>query len=628
MFESFPLMRKATISDFKGASFNPSTIIESASEYNLEEPVKTLDEISNTCFELESLNEAIFFKKEKMKLSLNEQKEQMLNDLCRELKTALNEIDIKEHSRTTEILARRKELMELRTLSKIMKYSLSIEKSELQILESLFKSEDADDWLLLAETVQVQINYGTGDKSNFLIFSKKLEEKITDIFQNALENDNISMCKSCFEILTIIDKQFALIDVFLFSTGLLNTNINVYPKPITSIDLTIDVLKDTTFDQLLKDIIKTLEDKYMVICQVFGLSDEYTEYIYSRITKTLISMNLGNFLNVTNPAIFLLCLQTAYSNMISFGNIIKTLFPKVDFELSLTEIFNQFIYKATIKEIQLFDEILEIYISGAKSLNNYSIDCIKVAKSSNYVRIYENMFILIDSFLNRKELFYTDENEVEVLTFCSKKLCLLVDKVISSEKDEWNAFHSLFSMYLLNKKFLGDKFILFESCNNKIIECVEQEFENIFGSIKMFLKAEIANMFFVEENAHNKLLIYLRNFYTKSTELGERNRKILFYKIFDVLYGLIYTQIQHISFDSKRLANIKKCLDDLSGYFTVNVSSSLGSKLNHLKAMCELINMNYDEFKLVMAKNKSIFTDKEYRDILKCRDDKKSQKNK
>ncbi len=126
------------------------------------------------------------------------------------------------------------------------------------------------------------------------------------IFQNALENDNISMCKSCFEILTIIDKQFALIDVFLFSTGLLNTNINVYPKPITSIDLTIDVLKDTTFDQLLKDIIKTLEDKYMVICQVFGLSDEYTEYIYSRITKTLISMNLGNFLNVFMSRLFIL----------------------------------------------------------------------------------------------------------------------------------------------------------------------------------------------------------------------------------------------------------------------------------------------------------------------------------
>ncbi|ELA42797.1 uncharacterized protein VICG_00112 [Vittaforma corneae ATCC 50505] len=508
-----------------------------------------------------------------------------------------------------------------------MKYSLNIDKSEVQVLEALLNSEDTEDWMILAEMIYIHVNYGMGDKTNFLNFSKKLEEKISNIFQESLNGNNLTACKTCFDILTTIEKQYALIDIFLLSKSLLTTDVNVYPQPLTTVDLSLKVLDNTTFEQFLKNVIQILEDNYIIICRVFGLSDEYCEYIFSKISKTLISMSLNSFLNVSSSSIYLICLQSAFVHLQSFGGFVKSLFPKIDFESSFHEIFSQFIYKAIMKETQIFEEVLEIYLSGAKTLNMYTLNGAKVAKTNNYVRIYENMFVLIDSFLNRREMLYSEENEVEVLKFCSKKLCILIDKMVSSSRDCWDTMKDLFHSYLLNKRFLGEKFQMFDTCNMKLTDATQQEFESMVGMIKTFMKGEILNMFFGEKGSHIKLLEYLRRIHEKSKELGERNTKILFYRILDIIYHLLYTQIQHINFDKSRLANVLQCLDDLSGYFSINVSPSLETKFNHLKLMCEMICADQSQFKAMISQHRISFAEKELRDILKCRDGKGNTKD-
>ncbi|ELA42796.1 uncharacterized protein VICG_00111 [Vittaforma corneae ATCC 50505] len=107
-------MRKITIADFKGDAFNPMTVIECISEFDIRNTEKALSEISDGNFELDSLKEAIFFKKEKMKQSLSEQKEQMLDELCKELKHTLNDIELQEPTNASEILQERGELVQLK----------------------------------------------------------------------------------------------------------------------------------------------------------------------------------------------------------------------------------------------------------------------------------------------------------------------------------------------------------------------------------------------------------------------------------------------------------------------------------------------------------------------------------
>lgn len=131
---------------------------------------------------------------------------------------------------------------------------------------------------------------------------------------------------------------------------------------------------------------------------------------------------------------------------------------------------------------------------------------------------------------------------------------------------------------------------------------------------------ETSNIFIDEEESHLRFPAYLGQTNSRSKELGGRNTKILFYKILDINYALLCDQILYISFDKSRLFNISKSVFKLYGCFATNISSSLESKFEHLKLISEIINSDLSQFKIIISKNCAISTEKEIRDIIKCRD--------
>ncbi|KAM0681661.1 hypothetical protein GINT2_000206 [Glugoides intestinalis] len=610
-----------TIADFNEITFSPHKLVECLSEWDMKDIKKTLQEISEANYQLDLLKEAIFYKKEKIKNKITEQKEEMLSENHAKLCKMLCGIELQNLSNSAVILQKRKQLVEKKRLARVFKYSLSLEKSKEHILEGLLKSDDTADLMLLAELVSAHINFDFPETATFTNYSKKLEEKISTIFQRNMENNTIHICKLCFNIMETIDKECVLIDLFLLSKELLSTNLAVYPQQVATIDLAFPKMADSTFSILLKNVLKALEDNYLFICRVFGLEESYCEYMFSKIFKTLITMSLGSFMNVGNAAIYLICLQSAFYDINEFVGQAKMLFPKVNLENMLFEVVNQLIYKATGKEIQLFDEVLEICLSGAKTLNTYTLNGVKLTKTVKNDTIYENAAYLIDSFLKRSEELYLGENETEILRFYGKKLCIIVDKIIISSKTNFDKIEMLLRIHNINKRLLNDKFELFESFNTKLEEAIMQEFDSIVDEVKAFVKKEIESITFNDNEAHFKLLHYLRKLFEKSRPLGQRNIRILFYQAVETIYNQLYIHILFFGRGSEQQRSILKCVDDFSGYLAVNISLEFISRFERLKMISELVGATQNHFPELCNKYKALITEKELKDIQKSRKD-------
>jgi len=623
-------MKKITIADLKGDDIDVMALVENASEFSIEDSAKTLGEIADVCFELDTLREAIFFKQQKMLQSLNEEKEKVLDESCAKLQKAIEQVSSRNLPDTSEILNKRKMRSELEVISKVMTYNLNTGSSIEQMLSSMLNSDDEEDLQLLANIIQVHVNYSLENNDIYVVYSKKLELKVTAIFQKALKDGKESQqCKPYFEILKAIDKELVLVDIFLLSKSLLATNSNITAPAINEINVSQEVFKATELHSFINDITKTLEESYDFICKVFGLDDKYCEYIFTKISKTLIHMNLNHFLNVSNAAIFLLSLNTASSVLNSFSAFIKTLFPTVSCESRFSEVLGQFIYKAIVKEMHLFEEILEIFLTGAKSLNTYTLDGTKVAKTTNYRRIYENMFILITAFLVRREALYTEENEAEVLRFCAHKMCVLVDQIVAADGSPWETMYILFQLYLMNKRILGARVSLFTVLSDKLVTESRALFESAVELVKSALKGEILRAKFNNEDGHEGILKLLRDVYKKSTVLGESNRKLLFYKLVDAIYVFFIQRVEQNDLDSKGLENATGCIHEVSAYFTINVSPSLEAKFGRLIMIYDLMGADKKHFDKLAMKYRSALSEKEMREVTKHRESREAElKNK
>ncbi len=181
----------------------------------------------------------------------------------------------------------------------------------------------------------------------------------------------------------------------------------VHPPIMSKISSGAKISDENTFILFLKETEKILTENYDFICLIFGHNDEYIDYILSKIYRTLISINLGNFLNVSNPPIFLICFQSRYEAVDSFEKSISCLFQKFDYRSCAIDIFTGFLFTAALKEKQIFDEIMEIFMNGAKGINSYTISSSKVEKSNDYMFIYQKMLIIIEAYLNRAECLYS-----------------------------------------------------------------------------------------------------------------------------------------------------------------------------------------------------------------------------
>lgn len=620
-------MRKLTISDFKVEEYDTIQIIEKLSSFDINNPKKTLLEILEASNDCDSIVEAIFYKKEKMKRGLDCQKDQILEELTKELKTEISGIHINEVGNSMFILEQRKVINELTRIKRILMYATQMKDQFEQILDGLLKSEDIEEWKFLADLIYTHITFSKSHEIEiFTVYSKKLEEKISDAFKKSISSGNIELSKACFEIAMILDKEFALIDEFLVIKNLFTSKMAVHPPIISKIELSGLQDNEHTFKAFLKDTETIIANNFDFICIIFGQKDEYIDYILSKIYRTLISINLGNFLNVSNPPIFLNCLQSAAESINSFGKVLKCFFQKFDYLSCTTDIFSVFIFTAILKEKQVFAEILDVYLNGLKALNSYSIGDEPVQKSNDFMFIFGKILIVINAFISRSEKLYSKEIYKEVLESFSNKMCSLVEKMTLKYKSKINLVNDLIYMYIANCRLFGDKGESLQKFNEKLKEAIAKEFEEQIQSSQLFLKNEISNLFFTQPDSHKKLQNYLERLFESQGLLGEKNFKVFACKIANSLYNFLYRQVQFININQEVLARMHRCIDDLFVCLPLVCSAVFLPKFNHLKNLTNAVIIGDSEFEKILSQVPNPFNESEIKYLSKCRS-KKTAKN-
>lgn len=616
-------MKKITISELKTNAFNPVSIVEGMVSVDSSDIRKMQREVDEALLEAQSLKEAIFYKIEKTRKRMEESGEE--SQMYRELESALRGIELSPLGDSSKILEKRNEIVEMKRIKRVLKYSIELEESREQVLDSLLNSESPEDWELLAELIYVHLHAGDQSASEtFMKFSKRIEEKMVREFQESLAKNGTAMCRSIFEVLATLSKEFALVDQFLLSKNLLSSRTHVHPPVLTTIDLDGVNMSESSFGLFVAEVMKTLEESKHQIFKIFGSDSRYIEYLFSRIYKTLIAMNLESFLNVSNPAIFLLCIVNAHTKARELGEFLTLTFSRFDYSSRIDEIFNQFVYKASTKETQLFDEVLNILILGAKSVSSFLLLGEKVSKSDDMVSVFERMLIVVNSMMIRSEMLYSDEDEGEILRYFGRRLCIIVDKTVSGDPDKMSVIYKLRRMHRLCRRFFGEKVGLLEDFLSKIVECISQAFEDKIEQNRLFFKGEVSNMFFVQKDGHKKMFEHLKRCLDEARILSAKNYILFSKRTLKHVYELLYKQIQLVSFGPAQSQHFEDCINDLVGYVSLAFKGTIENKFEVLRTAWHLVVVDQKHFPEMYRRALQKMSERELNDLIKCRSDKEA----
>ncbi len=177
--------------------------------------------------------------------------------------------------------------------------------------------------------------------------------------------------------------------------------------------------------------------------------------------------------------------------------------------------------------------------------------------------------------------------------------------------------NDLIYFYVSNCKLLKDKGDSLANFNKKIQDTIQNEFEAQIQASTAFLKSEISNLTFVQPDCHIKLKNYLKKLFDSQGLIGEKNFKLMAYKIISSLYDLLCKQLQVINISEGNISTINDAIDDLFLSLPIMCSSFFVPKFNHFKSLTDALVLNQADFDELISKNKNDFTDSEVKYLKK-----------
>lgn len=582
------------INNFKGGIINPISLInQTVSVENNGSENNFIDILS----ELDSLREAIFFKLEKIKTKENSEADDVILSEFNNWKREIKNISLPSLGPASDLFEKQKKLNELLKIQKILNCCINIKDNTDDNLEILLRSDKIEDLETLAFIIDLHLKYaGQSNLDIFLKYSKKLEEKMISKFKDTMRNEDNILGSKIFNVLAIIGKEYAMIDQFLLSNELLTYKTTIHPPAEPSINLDNLYFEENSFSFFINDIQSIIENKKSQMFKLFGNEIEYREYIFSRIYKTLIGMALEKLLNVSNSAIFLFSFYGAYLKLQSFSHNLILSFPKFDYNIYINEILNQFRYKAINKESQLFDEILSIFLSDAKSINSFFLLGERVMKNEDFSKVYERMLILIDSFFIRSKVFYSDEDEKEILKYFSKRLISIIDKIIVSKKPKIELVSKLRYIFSLNHRFFGEKIMIVDSLNTKISDFIIKTVNEQTENDKSVLSAEISSMPLINSEESKKIINYLQKSFKMADVFDKINKLGLIEDILDYMFVQFCSKLQSEDLSSKKIDVLHDCLNGIVGFISLNYENSIKNSLKKLIMICSMLKLTKEKF--------------------------------
>lgn len=616
-------MKKIALSQLKTEVFNPTSIIEGAVDIRPNNPDENLRQMKDVLADLESLNEALFFKMEKLKKNLGAYDRNKYVEIIKSIEGFVERLKIPSLGDSRHILEKNKEILELKQMQKYLRYTVEIGNNGRQVLDALLGSELKDDWLFLAELLHYSIKYAREeDKEMYITYSKRIEEKMVRVFQESQRSKDLLTCRAAFNCLAQLDKETLLLDEYMLGNDIFAGRVDVTPPLATTVDLDEFKLKEDTFEAFVRRIADGIEGGTLEFHAIFGSTPRHNDYLYGKLYRMVVFRNLERFLSVANPILFLLCFSSSYASLEELGQLIQQHYPHFEPDVYMNEGFSQYFSKAVQKEKQFFDEVFNILIYDAKTVNSYILLGEPLECTPDFELAYKKLLCIVDLMEQRSKLFYDAADEKELLQYFYRKMGILVENIVIKTESKIATITTLTRLFLLTRKFFGEKFHLVDVFVKKIDESIQTAFADKIESSDQAIKAKTANLYFLKKSGHAPLLNLVKACVSDGEPLKGKNYEAYANAVLGGAYERLYKQIFTIVYTEEQGRHLLCCVDDFLGYISLTNRMEMVRKFSHLREICRLITVEPEFFVSMHEEFGDSITDKELGDLIKCRKDK------
>ena len=617
-------MSTLQLSHLKTSSFNKIAIVEDCVEIDPKNPQAVENAISNILTEMEDLKEALFFKKEKLGRNIDSVEEDKQKKMLENIQQKLRNVKLDPLGDSKNILEKNKTILELKNIQKILIYSIELNENPENMLNTLLHSDVPEDWVFMCSLIFYSLKYNkVVDHEILLTYEKHIEEKLKAIFRDKLESRDVSILKICVEALSQIGKQNLIYEVYVYSFDLMKNPLNVYPPNVNSVDISSFTLTDNSFANLIKTIVAINDEHFELEYQIFSDRSTYKEYLFNNIFRVLISKGVELFLGIRDPNLFLLCLNDAYTqvelfidNMLSKINISKT-----NMNSYKSEAFSHFLYKAIDCEKEGFDQMFNALVNGEPLQKKYFLVGSIVIPQKKMLRAFELLLAVIDVMEKRAEKMYSEEDEKEILKYCFQKMNILIDKLILEASDKIHLINELSRIYILTKRYMGDKFYIVDAFKTKLALSLQEAFDFKINYINLTIKKKINGLFFEEKTDYKKLLIFIKASIKEGELLNGRNFNIYTDRILAYTFKRLHKQILSILYSHVQAENLIHTIDEIQGFVLFINRTAMAHHYNYLRNICKLIAVPQDLFLEMYTELENVIADRDIKALIKCRED-------
>ncbi|KAL6121163.1 hypothetical protein NUSPORA_01966 [Nucleospora cyclopteri] len=616
-------MKNPTIAQVKGASFNLINVMEDCIEINPNDIERGFRGLERILTEIEQLNEALFFKKEKLKSKIRSEDEDKQLSLVQEIQSKLRKVKLEPLGNAKNILEKNKTILELKTLQKILRFSIEIETNAEKVLSSLLNSDIQEDWEFLCTLLYYCLKYRKeSDKDIFLSFMKRIESKMSELFRESLEKKKYSTCKACYISLKQLEKENIIFETYVYSFPKFNNPVNVTAPSMPTVNLDHFNPKNNSFCDYFNSMLSTMTEHKEKSYFIFHGNEQFYTFLVDAIYRVLIHRALELYLDIKDPNLFLLALEHAFEKINDINEFIIHIHSKFEKDVYLFAALNQYILRAIQVESAAFELLFDIYVNDTPAQKKYILCGLEVKKQTNFLRAFEYLLVSINNMRKRAAKMYNEEDEANILGQMLAKMSSLIDKIVLVSIDKMQLINDLSSVYLIIKQFLGAKMNIGAEFINKINNSIQKAFDDKINYVNLTVKSKIANLFFNNSSDYKKLLNFIKTSIKEGEILQGRNFSIYCDRILSYTYKRLYKQILTILYSKEQGQNLLHSIEEIQGYILFINRTAMAHQFNYLRNICTLIIVPKKDFLDEFADLESSLLEKDIKALLKCREDK------
>ncbi|AFM98088.1 hypothetical protein EHEL_040360 [Encephalitozoon hellem ATCC 50504] len=616
-------MKNIHVSQLRSGSFNLTSLVEEAVDIKEDSIFQTHANLMELVGDLENIREGLFFKREKLNTRIRTIQEGLKLDRIDDLNRETAQIVLEPLGTSKDVLERNKEINHLKRMEKAVKYLMEIEKGNFKVLDSLMTSDSEEDWRFLCFLLH-NISKVVEDDGEIQEYNKAIEDKMLSVFETGNKQNNKTMMRSAYNSLLEMGKESFLVHSYIYSLDLFKEPVSMESRNEAIIDLDFHMTSHSTFVDLINKIRDTYDDKFRGLGDIFVNTKDVYKIIHKKVYGDIISTALGDYLKGMSPCMFLLGLESCYKNLQILGSFIETIDPDFDGSHATEDLISQYTRVAVDKEKAFFEQIYEVLVLKKKSETRYIILGEEAGANADNIFVYKQLLNTMSFAFGRSGRFYGDIEEDELIDFFARKINGFVGSVYDSTQNKFEVVRVLQFIYLVTRKYFGNKFWRLETFIDKINRKLRDAFEEQIETCSMRIGVRIKQESFGSLEGCERVLEVIRHEIGKATEASIKgeNFKILVNRILCLLCSALHARILQITFDEQQSKNMVEYVAKILEFAKELGSIEAIQKLTDLQSLAILISISEGDFESFYSSLVGKIPDDEILKALRCRRDK------